>query len=195
MGDAPRHFTLVYTGQLELAEIPGCDNAYCKYLLTYGDDWSILDGQEDGITQITRQTGPGGKLVWNFPLEVTFKSTNAFGWPQLVLSVFCVDSLGRDIVKGYGCTHLPISAGRHVSKVHLYKPMSASLLQQFVQWVSGSPPEFTDQKFPAAGYGREVTRVKSTGAALVQLNVLIKDMGLFGYSEDHVPPPALESLP
>jgi hypothetical protein len=43
-----------------------------------------------------------------------------------------------------------------VSKVHLYKPMSASLLQQFVQWVSGSPPEFTDQKFPAAGYGREV---------------------------------------
>ena len=43
-----------------------------------------------------------------------------------------------------------------MSKVHLYKPMSASLLQQFVQWVSGSPPEFTDQKFPAAGYGREV---------------------------------------
>ena len=43
-----------------------------------------------------------------------------------------------------------------MSKVHLYKPMSASLLQQFVQWVSGAPPEFTDQKFPAAGYGREV---------------------------------------
>jgi hypothetical protein len=148
-----------------------------------GGDGRREQGQEDGITQITRQTGPGGKLVWNFPLEVrrplcepyrryrlveeaagvlvgqipaydsdryhplmqvmpfqskrpytvmlltaalravglwavginhqvTFKSTNAFGWPQLVLSVFCVDSLGRDIVKGYGCTHLPISAGR-----------------------------------------------------------------------------------
>ena len=48
---------------------------------------------------------------------------------------------------------------RHVSKVHLYKPMSASLLQQIVQWVSGAPPEFTDQKFPAAGYGREVRLV------------------------------------
>ena len=82
----------------------------------------VRQGQEDGITQITRQTGPGGKLVWNFPLEVTFKSTNAFGWPQLVLSVFCVDALGRDIVKGYGCTHLPISAGRCVCRPNSWKP-------------------------------------------------------------------------
>ena len=30
---------------------------------------------------------------------------------------------------------------------------------------------------------------------LVQLNVLIKDMALFGYSEDHVTPPPIETLP
>jgi len=57
---------------------------------------------------------PDGSLVWNFPLDVTFKSTNAFGWPQLVLSVFEVDRLGRDIIKGYGSIHLPIAAGRFV---------------------------------------------------------------------------------
>ena len=28
-------------------------------------------------------------------MEVTYKSTNAFGWPQLILSVFEIDSLGR----------------------------------------------------------------------------------------------------
>ena len=31
---------------------------------------------------------PDSQLVWNFPVEITFKSTNAFGWPQLILSVY-----------------------------------------------------------------------------------------------------------
>jgi len=46
------------------------------------------------------------------------------------------------------------------------------------------PAEFTDPKFPSVGHGREVTRVKSTGTALVQLNVMIKDMAVFGYAEE-----------
>ena len=59
--------------------------------------------------------GPDRALVWNLPLDVTFKSTNAFGWPQLVVSVFGLDAFGRDVVKGYGCTHLPTAAGRCAS--------------------------------------------------------------------------------
>ena len=39
---------------------------------------------------------------------------------------------------------------------------------------AGNPAEFTDAKFPAMGHGREVTRVKSTGVATVNLNVMIK---------------------
>ena len=91
--------------------------------------------------------------MWNFPLDVTFKSTNAFGWPQarlcsihwafarawhdraqhvhgtcqtggppshahgvavsqVVVSVYGVDALGRDVIKGYGSMHLPTCAGR-----------------------------------------------------------------------------------
>ncbi len=52
--------------------------------------------------------------MWNFPLDVTFKSTNPFGWPQLVVSVYGLDALGRDVVKGYGSIHLPTAAGRRV---------------------------------------------------------------------------------
>ncbi len=51
-------------------------------------------------------------LVWNFPIDVTYKSTNAYGWPQLVVSVYGLDYLGRDVIKGYGCMHLPTCAGR-----------------------------------------------------------------------------------
>lgn len=41
-------------------------------------------------------------------------------------------------------------------------------------FLAGSPAEFTDAKFPAVGHGREVTRVRSTGTATVQFNVMIK---------------------
>lgn len=60
----------------------------------------------------TRTAGRDGVLVWNFPLDVTYKTTNAFGWPQLVVAVYGLDSFGRDVVKGYGCIHLPTCAGR-----------------------------------------------------------------------------------
>lgn len=53
-------------------------------------------------------------LVWNFPLDITYKATNAFGWPQLVVSVYGLDTFGRDVIKGYGCIHLPICGGRCV---------------------------------------------------------------------------------
>ncbi len=56
--------------------------------------------------------GPDQMLVWNFPIDVTYKSTNAYGWPQLVVSVYGLDYLGRDVIKGYGCMHLPTCAGR-----------------------------------------------------------------------------------
>jgi B9 domain-containing protein 1 len=171
-------------------QIPGCDNAYCKYAVVHGDDWTHLDGPEDGISQITRKTSGDSdqKLVWNFPVEVTYKSTNAFGWPQLILSVYSIDALGRDVIRGYGCVHLPIAAGVSVRKVPLYKPLSASLMQQFMAWVSGRPAEFSNPKFPAMGEGREVTRVQSTGYASVQLNVVTKDMAVFGYSEAKAAP-------
>lgn len=38
---------------------------------------------------------PDASLVWNFPIDVTFKATNAFGWPQIVLSIYEVVSVRR----------------------------------------------------------------------------------------------------
>lgn len=32
--------------------------------------------------------------MWNFPLDFAYKSTNVFGWPQIVLNVYGVDSFG-----------------------------------------------------------------------------------------------------
>eukprot|EP00877_Chromochloris_zofingiensis_P007438 jgi/Chrzof1/2948/Cz12g05150.t1 len=184
MEAAPSFFTIMATGQVEGAEISGCDNAYCKFEIIAGEDWQLLDGMENGITQVARQAaGPDKHLVWNFPIDVTYKSTNAFGWPQVIVSVYGVDAFGRDVIKGYGSIHVPTCAGRFNLKLRLFKPRSASLLQGFTSWLSGMPAEFSDPRFPASGEGREVTRVVSNGHVNIQVNVLTKDMAAFGYSD------------
>jgi B9 domain-containing protein 1 len=49
---------------------------------------------EQGITQVSSvPSGSPAKVVWNFPLELTLKSTNVYGWPQIVIEVHGTDFL------------------------------------------------------------------------------------------------------
>ncbi|PNH12840.1 B9 domain-containing protein 1 [Tetrabaena socialis] len=197
MGDssAPTSFTILVTGQIECAEIPNCTNAYLKFQFVAGEDWQLLDGLEEGITQAARVAeGRDGVLVWNFPIDITYKTTNAFGWPQLVVAVYGLDMFGRDVIKGYACMHLPTCAGRYNLTMRLFRPRSASLLQSLTSFMSGMPAEFSDPKFPSYGEGREVTRVQSGGHVKVQLNLLTKDMDMFGYVDGSGRDPSLQAV-
>ncbi|XP_049557966.1 B9 domain-containing protein 1 isoform X4 [Orcinus orca] len=92
---------------------PEYDDLYCKYCFVYGQDWAPTAGLEEGISQITSKSQDARRaLVWNFPIDVTFKSTNPYGWPQIVLSVYGPDMFGNDVVRGYGAVHVPFSPGR-----------------------------------------------------------------------------------
>lgn len=51
------------------------------------------------------------KMVWNYPVDLTYRSLNPFGWPQLVVSVTGPDFFGRSVVRGYGSVHVPTSPG------------------------------------------------------------------------------------
>ena len=169
-------------GRPGAAQIIECKNAYCKYSVVHGEDWQVLDGMEDGISQITRKASAlDNRLVWNFPVDVTYKATNAFGWPQLILSIYGLDIGGRDVIKGYGSVHFPTAPGKYKLKVHLYKPMSSSWMQGFLGRLSGTPAEFVDPKFPGHGDGREVVRAEATGHVIVNLNIMTRDMERFGY--------------
>jgi hypothetical protein len=65
------------------------------------------------------------------------QSTNAHGWPQLALSAYGLDLLGRDVVRGYGCCLVPVTPGRHTRTVPLFRPQSSSPIQQFSAWFMG----------------------------------------------------------
>jgi B9 domain-containing protein 1 len=118
----------------------------------------------------------------NFPIDVGFKSSNPFGWPQIVVSVYGYDVFGNDVVRGYGVTHVPITTGRHCQRIPLFVPESSSLFQKLLSWMFSRRPEYTDPKVLAQGEGREVTRVRSQGHMTISFNIVMKDVKSMGYN-------------
>ncbi|XP_037663938.1 B9 domain-containing protein 1 isoform X3 [Choloepus didactylus] len=157
----PSVFLLMVNGQVESAQFPEYDELYCKYCFVYGQDWAPTAGLEEGISQITSKSRDVRRvLVWNFPIDVTFKSTNPYGWPQIVLSVYGPDVFGNDVVRGYGAVHVPFSPGRHKRTIPMFVPESTSKLQRFTSDPGPLPglrhpaPQRRDQGHAEAGLRR-----------------------------------------
>ena len=90
---------------------------------------------EEGITQMASSSSANGLAVWNFPIDLTFRSTCVHGWPQIVISVYGDDYFGRsDMILGYGATHLPLTPGRHQLTIRTFRPLASSLLGRFQSW-------------------------------------------------------------
>ena len=114
-------------------------------------------------------------------MELTFKSTNIYGWPSIVICIYGLDELGRDVVRGYGVQRLPRTQGDNCLFVPLFTPVATSPLNGFLSWIMGRYPEFLDPKFIAKGYGRQGTRVSSAGSAKLRINLFSKDLDKFGF--------------
>lgn len=114
-------------------------------------------------------------------MDVAWRSTNVFGWPQLVVSVYGSDALGRDVLRGSGAVHVPTTPGRHAVVVPLFAPLASTGLQGMLAALSGRAVEFADHRFPAYGEGREVTRVRSGGHVRLTLDVATRGMEEHGY--------------
>ncbi|XP_063720736.1 B9 domain-containing protein 1-like [Symsagittifera roscoffensis] len=174
-------FLVMVNGQIESGVFPEFNDLYLKYSFVHGPDWIITSGLEDGISQVSRKSiDDRGLFTWNFPIEATFKSSNPYGWPQLVISCYGTDVFGNEVVRGYTSCHIPITAGRHRRKLGMFVPQSSSSFQKFLGWFLGKRPEFIDPKVVAHSDGREVTRVRSQGYVGVSFNVITRDMKKLG---------------
>ena len=80
------YFYLGVTGQIDSGEFNNKDGLAIKFDMVSGGRWKVIDGQESGISQHAfRSQGANKRIVWNFPFEVTYASTNVKEWPQVVL--------------------------------------------------------------------------------------------------------------
>ena len=168
------------------------DQCYCRYSFSYGPDWEVVHGVSMGLSQIGRRgitrchnsnDNSSSVIVWNFPIEISFQSTNPHGWPRLVVSVYGLDFMGRDVVRGYASILLPIKPGPHTLYMKTYRPVSGSKFVQGLNWIMGTLPEYYDSRMVAKGDGRAVTRVVCGDRTVkVNLMVTIKDLSTYGYS-------------
>jgi hypothetical protein len=86
---------------------------------------AAAQGIDHGFSQVAlKGSSSDASVVWNLPVDVTFKSTNPQGWPRLVVSVYCQDLLGRYVVRGYGSVLIPTVPGRYVRYVRCFTPES-----------------------------------------------------------------------
>jgi B9 domain-containing protein 1 len=127
----------------------------------YGNDWEVVrvTGEsaslESGITQLAER-GPGTRAiyVWNFPLEITFKSTNPYGWPKLCVTA--MEGVSPKVtIKGYGWCHIPLNPGRYENTIRLFKPRNSSIIQGIISGITGKTPEFINPTSICEGEGRE----------------------------------------
>ena len=188
--DLASSFQIMFTGQIESASFTynNVDNLYCKYNFSYGQDWEIIHGTNSGITQVARMQNiflhgmNDLSLVFNFPIEISFKATSAYGWPRISVQLYSTDFIGRDIIRGYGCLLCPLSSGHYTKNIYIYRPVSSSPWRRFLHWITGTPPEFIDDNFVAQDKSRHLVTVASDGIVKITLNVTTKDMTRFGYS-------------
>ncbi|XP_017067683.2 B9 domain-containing protein 1 isoform X2 [Drosophila eugracilis] len=78
------YFTLSIVGQIVSATFPlGPDKefVFLRYEMVAGPDWQLSSGPQHGLTQMaTNKRGHFNEpIVFNMPIEVTYKSTSPFG--------------------------------------------------------------------------------------------------------------------
>ncbi|CAF0877241.1 unnamed protein product [Didymodactylos carnosus] len=80
MNAKPTNFLVFINGAIESAELADFDDLYLRFAYVMGKDWEICAGLDEGTTQIAyKGVDLQPKIVFNFPLECTFKSTSPFG--------------------------------------------------------------------------------------------------------------------
>nr|CAH0111383.1 unnamed protein product [Daphnia galeata] len=184
-------------GQIRHGEFPLNSQLYVKTCYHHGADWIFCHGIEEGLSQLAIQKSSGGReLVWNFPLQSSWKSTNPHGWPRLIVSLYGPDEFGNDdVAYGYGSTVLPICAGHFTTTLAIYRPQSQSLLHKWTSWFTGRRPELIDPKTIALNEGRDVLRMETLGYVTVEFHTTFKDFQSLGYDSSVNRPEQVSSSP
>lgn len=116
------------------------------------------------------------------PFEISYRSVNPSGWPQIVITCVSPNFFGDELIKGYGVVHVPTTPGRHERTVHVFSPITSSVLNGFLGLFKGKKAEIVDApKVIASGDGREITRTKTEGYIRVVFQVTMRDMDKFGF--------------
>ncbi|XP_034488756.1 B9 domain-containing protein 1 [Drosophila innubila] len=197
MQDAPStasYFSLCITGQIVSATFPlGPDKEFifCRYELIAGPDWQLASGPQHGLTQMsTNKSGHfNDKIVFNMPIEVTYKSTSPFGWPQILISVYGQSGARDESLLGYAHVHLPVFGSRpqdeqssSLNKVPILTPRCQNMIGDVTSWLLRRQPELKDPKVLLDNLQSKGLSIESYGTLELQLHTIMRGAHKLGYN-------------
>ncbi|XP_063533576.1 B9 domain-containing protein 1 [Cydia strobilella] len=177
-------FLVSFTGQIENVVFPAGvfdELLYIQYEAVWGPDWSPVSGLTSGNSQMARSGANPEKVVFNMPLEMVFSSTNVSGWPQLVITVRAQNTIGGDTLRGYALVPLPATAGARACVAPLLRPLAATMLGEWLAWLTGRHPELAEPRMLASGKENYLLRTESYGTVEVLTSMVSKDFRRLGY--------------
>ncbi len=106
------------------------------------------------------------------------------GWgsPRVSIQSFRLDWLGRKILNGYGFAHLPLSPGKHVLEINLWRPIGTPN-QELRAYLLGETPALVTQDplYESAWKDRCRLLTTSCGSIKIELFVItrfLKEQGI-----------------
>ena len=116
------------------------------------------------------------------PFSIRLNCIEPKSWPQLVISCFCPDFLGRETIKAYGLCYFPSTPGIHERNLSMFSPISSNNTIGILEFLYGEKAELINApKLMALGKGREILRTKTEGNITVRFNIQLDDMEQCGF--------------
>ncbi|KAH8389370.1 B9 domain-containing protein 1 [Drosophila serrata] len=186
------YFSLSITGQIVSATFPlGPDKefVFLRYELIAGPDWQLASGPQHGLTQLaTNKSGHFNEpIVFNMPIEVTYRSTSPYGWPQILVSVFGRSGLGRESLLGYAHIHLPVFGSRRPAEqmeqlqAPILMPKCPNMIADVTSWLLRREPELKDPKVLLDNLKCKGLAMESYGSLDFQLSSVMRGARKLGY--------------
>ena len=165
---------LTVQGTIDSCSTKLSDNVYCRYGFTMDGDWEKYQGPISGITPSSHSEG-SFPSIFNYPFQISMVSSSPFGWPQIVIAVYGLNTFGYDMIVGYGGAHVPMTPGRHEIEVPLFAPKPETFIQKISTFFTGLYPELINISSIATGEDRDVLQTTSQGSVKITFNVTMSD--------------------
>uniref|UniRef100_A0A1A9WHQ3 B9 domain-containing protein 1 n=1 Tax=Glossina brevipalpis TaxID=37001 RepID=A0A1A9WHQ3_9MUSC len=185
-------FNLYITGQIESVTFPLGPEAteiFCRYEAIAGKDWELISGLRNGITQSAsnRKSDFNQPIAFNMPIELTYQSTNPFGWPQILMCVYGTTHCGLETSLGYCRVHVPVFGGNNCNRVSqmlkapILRARCSNMMSDFIRWLTGRNPELKDPRVLLDNMKTKGLSTESYGEMQLQLNVISRGVAHLGF--------------
>uniref|UniRef100_A0A061RH44 B9 domain-containing protein 2 n=1 Tax=Tetraselmis sp. GSL018 TaxID=582737 RepID=A0A061RH44_9CHLO len=160
-------------GQLLGASGFGGKSVFCKWGITVGTTWELLEGFDEGQTQVNSEE-EGDMATWAHPIDVHYCSKALTGWPKIYMQIWEQDSFGRNDICGYGFCHVPAAPGAYELQCHTWLPQG-TLGERITAHFVGGGPRLKREEVVYSTEDRFRLQTTAAGVVHLELNVVAKD--------------------